>query len=209
MPRPLRVLNQADLTNEVVHFTKRSGPENDEVGAAIQGLSPRERLRNILHHRQLHAHRVFYAVPGDPVVCFTEATRAGIARLVLDGRYQPWGIGFSKDFVFQRGGGPAFYVRGDEWAAFCGLVASLRLRAFATRYWPGEDNPAAPPDLHTISEYAHEREWRLPATDANPVVPFDYADVRLLVVPNLAGLDFVRTVVPAGSLDHIEVVVLH
>lgn len=209
MPRALRVLDQADLTNEVVHFTQRNGQVNDEVDGAILALTAAQRLRQILLRRRLLAHEVFYAVPAHPVVCFTEATRAGIAQLVADGRYAPWAIGFTKDFVFQRGGGPVYYVRGDHWSIFRDQIMSPRLRAMATRYWPGEDDPTAPADLQTVSEYAHEREWRLPTSDTDPIVTFDYADVRMVVVPNLAGLDSVRAGIPAGALNHVEVVVLH
>ena len=30
--------------------------------------------------------------------------------LVRETRYGPWGIAFTKDFVFRKGGGPALYV---------------------------------------------------------------------------------------------------
>ncbi len=63
-------------------------------------------------------------------------------------------------------------------------------------------------NLKTDSEYAHEREWRLPCPAAAPTVQFDYGDVRLLVVPSLPGLDRMRAAAPQGALDHAEVIIL-
>ncbi len=207
--RELRELTQADLSNEVVHLTGRTGQFNNDVVPAIQALTPAEKLYLIIQQRSIRGHRVFWAAQtSDPVVCFSEATRPGIAQIIKDGVYQPWGLGFSKNFVFQHDGGPAFYVRGDLWSEYRHQVESPRLLAFATRYWPGSDDPVLSEQnpLRQHSEYAHEREWRVPLSDANPYLTFQFTDVKLLVVPNLAGLDYIRGAAPAHALDHIDVI---
>jgi hypothetical protein len=44
------------------------------------------------------------------------------ATLIAEGRYSPCGVGFSKQFVFYAGGGPALYVRGAVIALWLGVV---------------------------------------------------------------------------------------
>jgi hypothetical protein len=88
---------------------------------------------------------------------------------------------FSKQLVFEGNGGPALYVRGDEWqAAASALPQPLRSRL--VRFWPGaEQGPGEllPDYLRTTSEWLHEREWRVPTE-----FRFDWDSVRFLIVPN-------------------------
>lgn len=165
--RSLRRLDQADLSNSVVHFTGRRGKANTDVPAEIGDLDARRRLANILITKRIYAFSTFYSC-GDPVVCFTEATLEGMRTLVGD-RYEPWGLEFAKDQVFQRGGGPALYVRGDLWTSFAQSDLPTSLKAFGTPYWPGVDWPPTPPGtlyvksiLDTSTQWVHEREWRIP-----------------------------------------------
>src|SRR5437867_5171800 len=164
--RRLRALEQADLSNNVVHFVGRVPlKENKDVPDEIRKMGPGQRLREILTSKTIRAFPVFFSY-GDPVVCFTEATLAGMQTLVKAGRYAAWGVEFSKDFVFRKGGGPAFYVRGDDLGAIAYSELPNRLKAFVTKYWPGvEWGPGwheVDPMLETPNEWAHEREWRVP-----------------------------------------------
>jgi hypothetical protein len=219
--RPLRQLKQADLSNEVVHFTARpGGMANDQVSAEILAMDAAQRLDRILRTRTITAHQPFHGYYGDPVVCFTEATQAGLAELVQTNRYARWGIGFSKNVIFQHGGGPAFYVRGDEWGSFTTSDLSSRIKAFGTKYWPGADPlPNAPPNalvdltalgLSQQNEWAHEREWRLPRPDDDPGWHFAYAEVALVVVPDAGWLPaFCATLGAIGEqLAHVQARVL-
>ncbi|MFN8223714.1 MAG: hypothetical protein U0R50_10785 [Gaiellales bacterium] len=109
-------------------------------------------------------------------------------RLIGERRYLPWGIGVSKQAVFDQGGAPALYVRGDEWEqATAGLPDPLRARL--VRLWPGaewqEGDPLAPdgaqqlPDcIANESQWLHEREWRTPND-----FEFGWVDVKFLIVP--------------------------
>lgn len=191
--RQLRRLDQADLSNNLVHFTGRIGRMNRDVPREIQELDAKARLLAILESRTIRAFPVF-GQWGDPVVCFTEATLEGMRSLVKDSRYVPWGIEFSKDFIFRQGGGPTYYVRGDDWDAFTRSDIPNRSKALGTKYWPGVDWEGAGwrevnPTLESANEWAHEREWRIPiavsGSDA-PVLTFRYADVTSLVAPTTA-----------------------
>ncbi len=67
-----------------------------------------------------------------PVVCFCDGSWDTIDWLVRCGRYEPWGVMLEKDYVYDCGGGPAFYVRHDEWHA-----RGERARPRAVRLEPG------------------------------------------------------------------------
>jgi hypothetical protein len=181
-PKPLRrYQNQPDISDFVVHFVCRYGAENPHVPEHIRKMSAYDRLTSILSEQRILA---FPPFGNDvPVICFTECTRSGTQALVGQ-RYAALGLGFSKTFVFQNGGGPAFYLRGDEWTLVKQLPVALRGRA--TRLWPGrevEDVTAKDPVLGRVSEWTHEREWRILGTGDPPGFTFTFADVALLVVP--------------------------
>jgi len=117
---------------------------------------------------------------GSPVACFTESTKPAVSVLLAEGRYTPHGLGFLKQSVFDRGGGPVLYVRGDEWHQMQHVPQPLRSRA--VRFWPGaEEEPGEtlPSHLKTQSEWLHEREWRIPGDFS-----FDWEDIAFLIVPH-------------------------
>jgi hypothetical protein len=180
--QPLQRYSLPDLGDQVIHFTGRTGPRfSGQLGVdeAITGKTDQQRLAEILAQGRIRAFETFGS--DAPVVCLTESVRVAVLRLIAEGRYTPCGIGFDKDFVFAQGGGPAFYVRGDEWPAVVALPQSLRCRA--VRFWPGSelepgDGSFLPSHLGR-SEWLHEREWRVPRD-----LTFTWADVRFLIVPN-------------------------
>jgi hypothetical protein len=175
--RPLRTYNLPDLADHVIHFTGRAGIRIN-VDDRIEQLPDQERLLHIVVDQCIRGFETFGA--DAPVVCLTESTKAAVATLVADHRYTPCGIGFSKQFVFDRGGGPALYVRGDEWPATDQLLHPLRGRA--VRFWPGADPDTGenlPNHLSAPSEWLHEREWRVPTR-----LDFGWDDVAFLIVPH-------------------------
>jgi hypothetical protein len=176
--RRLQQLSHPDFNDLVVHFTGRDGRSN--CSPNIVAMSPRQRLLRIVVERRLLAFPMFGV--NARAVCFTESTTAGNQWLVRKRRYPPYGIAFKKQAVFERGGGPAFYVRGDEWDAVTAWPEALKARA--TRFWPGAD----PTDgellahhLESRSEWIIEREWRaLP--NVRGFWRFDLADAEFLIV---------------------------
>lgn len=182
---PLRRYSSPDLSNFVIHFTGRIGRPNDEVPGDIAALGAGSRLLRILSEGRIQGFRTFGL--NQAVVCFTEASPAGVSTLVREQRYHPWGLAFTKDFVFAQGGGPALYVRGDEWASTFQWPDHLRARA--ARLWPGmeiaEDDPIPPSYMLNESEWTHEREWRVPCIEGRTEFRFSLSDVAFVIAPTL------------------------
>jgi hypothetical protein len=189
---PLRTLDHPDLSNHVVHFTGRTGLSSPTVPHEIRSLTPEERLAQIVLTGQIRGFPPFGI--DDSVVCFTDATEQGIAYLMKEHRYLPWGVAFRKETAFEKGAGPAFYVRGDEWDAVAELPSELRARA--TRFWPGAEPDVGenlPGYLGRPSEFLHEREWRVRADR-----PFEFTteEIAYIIVGDrgfLEALSFLAT----------------
>jgi hypothetical protein len=167
-----------DMSNFVVHFT-RWGP---------QPRTPYNNIMSILGSGRIEARNPFGMVRSaapDPdsqkTVCFSEIPLHHLSRLT--DRRGPYGVGFTKEFMVARGGGPVFY-------AYSETPHSQALRDLLedARTWT---NPAgspiwrvAPfvefPGIHSGRSYRFEweREWR-------HVGNFDFrpADVAFLVIP--------------------------
>src|SRR5712691_10428714 len=110
---PLRTYDLPDVGDYLIHFTGRTGMRL-AVPDEIRNHDPPGRLAQILYQGRIRAVPTF-GTGGRPIVAFTESSQAAVRRLIADGRYTPWGIGFSKQFIFERGGAPVMYVRGEEW----------------------------------------------------------------------------------------------
>lgn len=187
--RPLRRYHHPDLSDYVVHFTGRKGGYPNSVPAHIRDEEPWSRLGHILAGLHIKAFPPFGS--DVPTVCFTECTVAGIQSLMKD-RYPPCGVAFDKEFIFRRGGGPAYYVRGDEWPQVQGLPDEIRFRA--TRWWPGAvevEGESLPNHLRNPSEWLHEREWRVRGAGTPSGFDFDWADVAFIVAPDPAWQSFI------------------
>jgi hypothetical protein len=184
----LRFDDHPDLSVFLVHFALRIGSVNNKIPAAIEKQKGQERLVSILRDGCIRAFPVWGAGPL-PVVCFTECTKAGIESLLDRKRYEPFGLAFRKDRVFEAGGGPAFYVRGDEWKAWLDLPNKIRARA--TRLWPGavveEGEHELASYLRGKSEWAVEREWRVLGTGDPPGFRFSLRDVAFVLLHDPPG----------------------
>jgi hypothetical protein len=187
----LRSHRHADLSDHVVHFTGRNGTHVEEIPKEILDISPEQRLVEILRDGEIRAFPAFDGM-NEPVACFSESTHAGVCSLVAAARYDPYGIGFQKNVIFRAGGGPAFYVRGDEWQHAYAMAEAIRFRA--VRFWPGASGSPGevlPDFLAGESDWLHEREWRVRG-------PFRFTldDVAFVVVADKKGkrriMDFWR-----------------
>jgi len=126
-----------------------------------------------------------FGTGSERAACFTECTRFGLDYLLRERRYSPFGVAFSKDVIFQAGGGPALYIREDEWN-----VENLppRLKARVVALWPGADpdhGEVLSDRLRRESNWLLEREWRVP-TDGTGF-SFSLDDVAFLIVTDPAG----------------------
>jgi hypothetical protein len=174
----LRTYDLPDVGDHVIHFTGRQGPKIN-VEEKIERLSPQERLVHILVNGVVRGFETFGA--GAPVACFSESTKAAIPKLIKEGRYEPCGVAFSKQLVFDKNGGPALYVRGDEWKTVAAALPQA-VRSRVVRFWPGaipDPGTSLPYHLEKQSEWLHEREWRVPTE-----FRFEWHDVKFLIVPH-------------------------
>lgn len=183
--RPLRTYNLPDFGDHLIHFTGRTG-NHYSVPLDIANLTTEDRLAQILHEGRIRAIAT-YGTQNRPIVAFTESSQAAVLQLIREGTYTPYGIGFSKQFIFNQGGGPVLYIRGDEWESATAALPDPT-RARCVRYWPGAEwEPGDPvvlgaqvlPDaIRNPSEWVHEREWRV-----GHDVAFGWGDVAFLIVP--------------------------
>jgi hypothetical protein len=181
---PLRTYDLPDVGDHLIHFTGRRGPKFS-VGQNIMEQPAQERLLQILVGGVIHGFETFGS--GAPVACFSESTKPAVTKLIREGRYEPCGIGFSKQRIFDSNGGPALYVRGDEWQTMTEVLPHP-LRSRLVRFWPGaETDPddRSADHLRTPSQWLHEREWRIPGD-----FRFDWVDVEFLLVPHLGWQAF-------------------
>ena len=177
----LRTYQGVDLSNHLVHLTWRAqDPGGIQLPNRIPG-QPSYRLAQIISERRIEA---FSSYGSEPVACFSEAVPAAISLLISEGRYKPWGLAFSREAVFAKGGGPVSYVRGDHWDALESSLTPTQM-ARCVRYWPGIKPGHAPGLSDSItrpSEWIHEREWRTVGDFC-----FDPDDVEFLILSEHNG----------------------
>jgi len=156
-----------DFSDFVVHFTTNRKPcgDNSDQGDERNGLIKGDAyscLENILKTGEVWATTMPWT--NQKAVCFTECTWASL--LDHANHYSPFGIGFSKAFLFACGGGPAIYLRADLYdkQKKAGGFES-NLHSFITPFWPFYA-PKPHRDRYyggkSGIDYAHEREWRVP-----------------------------------------------
>ena len=157
-------MNRPDISNSVIHFTKGGTPK-----AALDVL-----LTMVGEGRILGGTGMIKG--GYRCACFTEAPLPAIAGGLVNTnsftRYAPFGLMFSKDWLYERGGRPVIYQSDAEYNQ---LPETLRWRH--VRYEPLSD---------PVIDFTWEREWRLPCDE----LTFDASEVAL-VVPDTGWQEFI------------------
>lgn len=201
---PLESHGHEDFHGWVFHFQRSPGRKSTNTNHAAQKMTAQERTVSILNDRQLNASEPFAASPVIPpdVCCFTEAGMEQITWLFNESKYDHYGLGFTKDLLIGKGGGPVLPVRGDEWHHVQGWPDELRGRAI--RYWPGATSTSAdsylPTRISSRSDFNWEREWRLVGR-----LTFTPTDVGIVIVPNsLARQQILDQVTDAEMLHHLS-----
>jgi hypothetical protein len=157
-----------EFTDFLVHFSGRAGNYSD-LEDDVAAMSAAGRLESILRSQTIWTGHPFKTA--SPVVCFSEATRKGLNHLIGVVGYQPWGIVFHRDLVYNWGGSPVFHYRPDEWEGHReALPAHLRPRF--VRFEAGK------------SEWLWEREWRIVFEDGAPGFQFAPDQVEAIIVGN-------------------------
>jgi hypothetical protein len=105
-----------------------------------------QRLSSILWESRLRAFVTYSG--GAPAICLTEATLHGLNFLIGRRHYQPWGLVFDRQSVYDAGGGPVWYARSEEY--YFVRRMSSRVQSWLVRLEPGS------------SDWLEEQEWRIP-----------------------------------------------
>ena len=161
-----------------------------------KGIPAIDRLLNILTSRTIYASPM--PLMGEAsAVCFTECVWD--ALVAHSDRYSSYGVVFSKRTIFQAGGGPALYIKGDILQSEISTLPQA-LKAFVVPFDP--DGLVQP---GVIQDWIHEREWRLPES-----LKFEYSDVLYVLVESIADADqIIQTVgtmnLPASRFIPMEV----
>lgn len=144
----------------LIHFCGR--PEGTSptpyLPEDIDWMASSRRLDEILWEKQLRGFPPFGADRDQPMVCLSESPPDHLAWLLQRG-WQPWGLLFNRQDVYDAGGGPVWYAREAQYRDL-GRVH----RPWAVRF---ETNPG------NRSDWLHEREWRIPLSPERPWLDLD------------------------------------
>ena len=181
----------ADYSPLLVHFTASRRMVREASIQPEHPLYPHrqnkaiDRLINILVTKTIYASPMPF-VEDFSAVCFTECVWDSL--MTHADRYSSYGVVFSKRTVFQAGGGPALYVRGDILQSQLSVLPDA-LKAFVVPF-----DPSAVLQPHVPQDWIHEREWRLPGP-----ISFDYADVNYVLVESLGDAE--RVIQTVGTMN--------
>lgn len=166
-------MNRPDFSNYLAHFTTNRQPcskakENPTIDQ--KGVSAIDRLINILTIKEIFASRLSWNNLN--AVCLTECPWGSL--LAHAKNYSPYGIGFTKDFIFNKDGSPVFYVRPD---IFDKQKWTNETLIFTTPFWPEYRLTKSYKKFYKTLDYSHEREWRVPTS-----LKFEYTDIQFIVL---------------------------
>ena len=120
----------------LIHFCSRPPglAQSWSLDPAIAALIPEQRLHAILGQRRLRGFPPFGAQ--HPMVCLTESPLPHLQWLITHRRFPPWGVVLNRQWVYDMGGGPTWYVRAEQYAR-------PRRRAAAVGHPAGDDHRGA------------------------------------------------------------------
>lgn len=171
-----------DYSPLVVHFTRdRSLTVDWKVDIChplyeYKQASASRRLKNILRESTVYASPIPFVEENPNAVCFSECVWPAIAD--LSDKYSPYGLAFNKRVLFNRGGGPALYMRGDMLQESETEIPA-EMRALISPFDPDAVLREGRPH-----DWIHEREWRLPRD-----LEFVDAEVEYVIVDSVADVE--------------------
>jgi hypothetical protein len=165
---PLEAAGPAQF-DSLVHFCGRpwGTTPTPYVSSGVRNQTPQERLANILWEQRLNGYPPFRAQWNQPMICLSESPVDHLKWLLRDRQWPPWGLLFSRQNIYDLGGGPAWYVRE---AQYLGLLPEQI--PWAVRL------ETAPPR----SDWLHEREWRIPVSPFNPAIFLAPGSIQAVLV---------------------------
>lgn len=177
-------LCRPDQSRYLAHFTKC----NSRGGKS----SAKDIFKKILSEKTIKAHSVPWTK--GPAVCFTECPWTSMTNHANN--YSPYGIGFTKKYIYERGGNPVFYVRPEIFSKQKWDVSIINyFTPFVPKYAPEDTKAEFKKNGFEQDhlDYSHEREWRLLEN-----LEFDYADISFLVVDKAEEIEEIVKVTNGG-----------
>ena len=173
--------NRPDFSDYLIHFTKGIKPCVDKGNPATtfaKGKSAQERLFSILKQRTIKASVLPWVKK--EAVCFTECVWGSLLSHAQ--KYSPYGIGFTKKYIFNNGGNPIFYVRphlyeSQQWDDNVHIFTSPFLPDYS------DEKMRSTPHAKRV-DYTHEREWRL-----SHELHFNYCDIAFIILKSHKDLE--------------------
>jgi hypothetical protein len=165
-----RIASRIDICAQVTHLTKRS-PSQNAFDVLIEILTT-----HILNGSTTTSG---FITGNRPAVCFMESPLYSICQNIdfeqkiftgMAGsgrrRYEPFGLMFPKEYIYQNGGRPVIYDNTNDAKLYLNQNEWWRIVKFDLT------------DTNNIVDWTHEREWRIPDN-------FDF-DVKLatVILPN-------------------------
>lgn len=157
--------------------------QNDLV-ESFSTKTAKERLISILQTKKILSSNMPWT--NLSCVCFTECPWSSL--LSHTQQYSPFGIGFTKEYIFKKGGAPALYMRVN-------IFEKLRKKkkkskdenemwTFVTPFSPEYGTPYTRGLLKRWVDYSQEREWRTPAD-----LSFEYSDIAFIIVKSITDYE--------------------
>ncbi|MDP2365235.1 MAG: DUF2971 domain-containing protein, partial [Ignavibacteria bacterium] len=162
-----RVSERSDLSAHLIHLTRKNKAETTDMV-----------LYQILKSRKLLGSSTSsgFIIGDEKAVCFQDIPIYSICQNILTEqnmklknanvklRYQPMGLAFKKDYVFNKGGRPAIYDKTDN----------AKYYLPKSEWWRIVNMDFSDPN--NIIDWSHEREWRVKGD-----FQFELKDVTILL----------------------------
>jgi len=154
LPRTWLQMARRDIASVVIHWTKTRPATDRFIPMAPPGRDASMILDDIVKNSCLLGN-VGFIKGNQKCVCFTETPLAEMVSIFASAaligkattlRYEPFGVGVPKEWLFQKGGRPVIYQPGDDYDR---LPDDFRWRH--CKY--------EPPSV----DFTWEREWRIQA----------------------------------------------
>lgn len=171
--------NRPDFSEYLSHFTKDGDfcNDNQDKGAEkLRKMDAFKRLCSILEKKTIFASVMPWTNTSG--VCFTECPWNSL--LAHTQKYSSYGIGFTKEFVYNKDGAPVFYMRQKLMNILKRSIKDKKtlqkILSFVTPYSPTFETKSMRKQIKLV-DYTHEREWRTPKD-----LTFSYDDIIFLIL---------------------------
>lgn len=203
-PKQLNRKNRPDFSNYLSHFTKDGDfchTEQDIDVDAIRKMTALQRLCSILKNKVIKTSIMPWT--NTQGACFTECPWSSL--LIHTQQYSPYGIGFTKKFIYSKNGAPVFYMRKKIMNALTRTItnkkALLDILSMVTPFSPIYETKSMRKQIKLV-DYTHEREWRITA-DLN----FTYEDIAFIIIKNHEDYDSLPEAFKA-AFDRNKIIVM-